>query len=458
VTGADLLVVGDTLLDRDLDGTSERLSPEAPVPVVDNPVLTERAGGAGLAASLAARDGREVTLVTALAPDAAGRRLCRLLESDGIQVLDLGLVGRTPEKTRVRSNGQAVVRLDSGGDGSLERPAGREVLDAVGKAAGLLVSDYGRGVTTEGALRRALRHAALDAPVVWDPHPRGALPVEGSILATPNRSEAARFSPDIANDGLAAITARARALCQLWNVPSVAVTLGAGGALLVTGEAAPLVVPAPTVASGDSCGAGDRFAATAAGQLADGAGLSAAVTAAVGAATAFVSAGGASGHRTSAPPPIEEEDAYAVAARVRRSGGTVVATGGCFDLLHAGHVALLQATRSLGDCLVVCVNSDDSIRRLKGPDRPLVTQEDRTQVLEALGCVDATIVFEEDTPAETLRRLRPHVWAKGGDYEEDELPEADVVRAAGGDVVILPYVAGRSTSRLLEEVASRVAR
>jgi D-beta-D-heptose 7-phosphate kinase / D-beta-D-heptose 1-phosphate adenosyltransferase len=458
VTGADLLVVGDTLLDRDLDGTSERLSPEAPVPVVDNPVLTERAGGAGLAASLAARDGREVTLVTALAPDAAGRRLCRLLESDGIQVLDLGLVGRTPEKTRVRSNGQAVVRLDSGGDGSLERPAGREVLDAVGKAAGLLVSDYGRGVTTEGALRRALRRAALDAPVVWDPHPCGALPVEGSILATPNRSEAARFSPDIANDGLAAITARARALCQLWNVPSVAVTLGAGGALLVTGEAAPLVVPAPTVASGDSCGAGDRFAATAAGQLADGAGLSAAVTAAVGAATAFVSAGGASGHRTSAPPPIEEEDAYAVAARVRRSGGTVVATGGCFDLLHAGHVALLQATRSLGDCLVVCVNSDDSIRRLKGPDRPLVTQEDRTQVLEALGCVDATIVFEEDTPAETLRRLRPHVWAKGGDYEEDELPEADVVRAAGGDVVILPYVAGRSTSRLLEEVASRVAR
>jgi D-beta-D-heptose 7-phosphate kinase/D-beta-D-heptose 1-phosphate adenosyltransferase len=457
VTGADLLVVGDTLLDRDLDGTSERLSPEAPVPVVDNPVLTERAGGAGLAASLAARDGREVTLVTALAPDEAGRRLCRLLESDGIRVLDLGLVGRTPEKTRVRSNGQAVVRLDSGGGGSFERPAGREVLEAVGKAGGILVSDYGRGVTTERTLRRALRHAAPDAPVVWDPHPRGALPVHGSILATPNRSEAAQFCPDVADDGLAAITARARALCRLWNVPSVAVTLGPGGALLATGEAVPLLVPAAAVAVGDSCGAGDRFAATAAGQLADGARLDEAVKTAVGTATAFVSAGGASGLGTSAPSPVEE-DAYAVAARVRRSGGTVVATGGCFDLLHAGHVTLLQAARSLGDCLIVCVNSDDSIRRLKGPDRPLVTQEDRTQVLEALGCVDATIVFEEDTPAETLRRLRPHVWAKGGDYEEDELPEADVVRAAGDDVVILPYVAGRSTSRLLEEVASRVAR
>jgi D-beta-D-heptose 7-phosphate kinase / D-beta-D-heptose 1-phosphate adenosyltransferase len=455
--GADLLVIGDTLLDRDLDGTSERLSPEAPVPVVDDPVVSERAGGAGLAACLATRDGREITLVTALAPDETGRRLSGLLERDGIRVLDLGLVGRTPEKTRVRSNGQAVVRLDSGGEGSLERPADREVLDAVAKAAGILVSDYGRGVTTEVALRRALRHAALDAPVVWDPHPRGAVPVHGSVLATPNRREAARFCPEIADDGLAGITARARALCRLWNVPSVAVTLGAGGALLATGEEAPLVVPAPTFAAGDSCGAGDRFAATAAGRLADGARLEDAVKAAVGAATAFVSAGGASGLGTS-PLPIEEEDAYAVAARVRRSGGTVVATGGCFDLLHAGHVTLLQAARSLGDCLVVCVNSDDSIRRLKGPDRPLVTQEDRAQVLEALACVDATIVFEEDTPAETLRRLQPHLWAKGGDYEVDELPEADVVRAAGGDVVILPYVAGRSTSRLLEEVASRVAR
>ena len=133
----------------------------------------------------------------------------------------------------------------------------------------------------------------------------------------------------------------------------------------------------------------------------------------------------------------------------------MVATGGCFDLLHSGHVSMLQAARELGDCLIVCLNSDASVRRLKGEDRPLVPEDDRAAVLGALGCVDAVVVFEEDTPAALLERLRPDLFAKGGDYTADELPEAAVVERWGGDVVILPYVAGRSTTRLIEEVAYR---
>jgi rfaE bifunctional protein nucleotidyltransferase chain/domain len=135
---------------------------------------------------------------------------------------------------------------------------------------------------------------------------------------------------------------------------------------------------------------------------------------------------------------------------VRARGGTVVATGGCFDLLHAGHVATLEAARALGDCLVVCLNSDDSVRRIKGEGRPLQPEADRARVLAALAAVDAVVVFSEDTPVEVLGRLRPDVWVKGGDYAGDDLPEAALLRSWGGEVVTVPYLPGRSTSGLVE--------
>jgi rfaE bifunctional protein nucleotidyltransferase chain/domain len=145
-----------------------------------------------------------------------------------------------------------------------------------------------------------------------------------------------------------------------------------------------------------------------------------------------------------------------VSQRVRASGGTLVATGGCFDLLHAGHVRTLEAARRLGDALIVCLNSDASVRRLKGDGRPVVGEQERASILAALSCVDAVLVFDEDTPAQALTRLRPHLWAKGGDYDGAALPEQAVLRDWGGRVVILPYVEGHSTTRLIEEAAGRV--
>jgi rfaE bifunctional protein nucleotidyltransferase chain/domain len=142
-------------------------------------------------------------------------------------------------------------------------------------------------------------------------------------------------------------------------------------------------------------------------------------------------------------------------AAVRASGGTVVATGGCFDLLHAGHVATLEAARALGDCLVVCLNSDDSVRRLKGPTRPLVGEHDRARVLEALACVDAVVLFHEDEPSAALRRVRPDLWVKGGDYTGTPLAEADVLAEWGGRAVVLPYLPGRSTTGLVRAAAGR---
>jgi rfaE bifunctional protein nucleotidyltransferase chain/domain len=146
-----------------------------------------------------------------------------------------------------------------------------------------------------------------------------------------------------------------------------------------------------------------------------------------------------------------------VARAVTDQGGTVVATGGCFDLLHAGHVATLRSARQLGDCLVVCLNSDESVRRLKGPSRPLVPAADRARVLEALEFVDAVVVFDEDTPVEAIRRIRPHVWAKGGDYAGSDVPEAAVLAEWGGQAVVLPYLEGRSTTRIVQTAAERAA-
>jgi D-beta-D-heptose 7-phosphate kinase / D-beta-D-heptose 1-phosphate adenosyltransferase len=217
----------------------------------------------------------------------------------------------------------------------------------------------------------------------------------------------------------------------------------------------PFVVPAPPVAAApDTCGAGDAFAVAAALALRAGALPTEAVTKAVATAAEFVAAGGAGGLATAAPPPPfpsdTRENVIAAAARVRDAGGTLVATGGCFDLLHAGHVATLQAARGLGDALVVCLNSDESVRRLKGADRPLQPARDRARILSALSCVDAVLVFEEDTPLAVLRELRPHVWVKGGDYTDQTLPEAAAIAAWGGQVVAVPYLPDRSTSRLVD--------
>ena len=165
-----------------------------------------------------------------------------------------------------------------------------------------------------------------------------------------------------------------------------------------------------------------------------------------------VSSDPASGGEGAALPA---RDAFEVAARVRDRGGIVVATGGCFDLLHAGHVRALEAARALGDCLVACLNSDASVRRIKGSDRPLVAQEDRAAVLGALRCVDAVAVFDEDTPEAILDRIRPDVWAKGGDYAAGDLPEAEVVARWGGRIELLPFLEGRSSTRLMQEAAAR---
>ncbi|MDT5203497.1 MAG: D-beta-D-heptose 7-phosphate kinase / D-beta-D-heptose 1-phosphate adenosyltransferase [Mycobacterium sp.] len=455
-----IVIIGDSMLDVDVEGSANRLSPEAPVPVVEPDRIWRRPGGAGLAAVLAARVHPNVVLITATADDSTGDALAGLFADDypGIRVIGMPLRGGTVSKIRIRAGGQSVVRVDHGDGYAADEPLPDEVCAAIGEASAICVADYGRGMAAHSQLRTILEAAARDVPVVWDPHPRGARPIPGCALAAPNLDEAKHFSSSTSAAQLPGT------LRKEWAATAVSVTMGAGGAMFADHRHSAHHIAAPETAGAgrsDTCGAGDRFAVAAALALADGADELQAASAAVDAASRFVATGGAAGvssimplrgvFGSSAPSGAVTgmDSVLALAAQVRRGGGTVVATGGCFDLLHTGHVRLLRRARDLGDALVVLINSDESVQTLKGVGRPVVPAEDRARVLAALGCVDGVAIFSETSPAAALERLRPDIWVKGGDYTGVELPEADVVRRHGGEVVLLATVPGYSSSKLI---------
>jgi rfaE bifunctional protein nucleotidyltransferase chain/domain len=454
-----LVVVGDAFLDRDHDGRVERVASDEPALVVSGGATRLRPGGAALSSVLSACAGHSVTLVTAIGQDAVGDRLRSLLGEANVNVVDLGLAGPTAVKTRIRAAGRTLLMLDEqdacppiGQDVASALPRAREALAA---ADGILVSDYGRGVAAHIEVREAVAEAAASRPLVWDPHPRGAPPVFGTSIVTPNSREARLIGSVIGGESLPDVVEAARAVLRAWGT-QVAVTRGADGALLLADlDSPPLVVPATVVAGPDAdpCGAGDRFAGHLAAALAGGDVPSEAVPTAVHAASRHV-AGGVGGWLDAPGGPDgsgnSPQNAVELARAVRARGGTVVATGGCFDLLHIGHVRLLEQARQLGDCLIVCLNSDDSARRLKGASRPVVPAEQRAAILASLASVDAVLVFGEGTPQAAIRALRPHVWVKGGDYSMMELPEADLVSSLGGQTVLVPYVDGWSTTSLID--------
>jgi rfaE bifunctional protein nucleotidyltransferase chain/domain len=448
-------VIGDALLDIDWEGHVRRVCRDAPAPVVDAPTERVRPGGAALAATLAARAGARVTLVTALSGDDDGVRLARLLDAAAVEVVDLGLDGPTPVKLRLRADGQSLARVDRGCE-PVAAPGGWSgaATAAAAAADAVLVSDYGRGMAALGPVARGAGTGGVGTPLVWDPHSAGPRP-PAATLVTPNVGEALDLlgaPAPTAGTSVRWLVSTARDLAGDLGGP-VALTAGERGAVLAEPGALPVVVPARP-ALGDPCGAGDAFAVHAALALARGAPCRTAVEAGAAGARAYV-ADRLSGGRAAALPADGDATVVPLATRsgsaaVRRSGGVVVAAGGCFDVLHAGHVQLLEQARRLGDHLVVLVNGDASVRRLKGPGRPLNPVDDRVAVLRSLACVDEVRVFHEDTPSRALSALRPDLFVKGADYAGAEIEERDVLAAWGGEVVLVPLVAGRSTSRIID--------
>lgn len=467
--GHRLCIIGDALLDVDWEGEVRRVCRDAPAPVVDSPTERVRPGGAALAATLAARAGAEVTLVSALAADDDGRRLAGLLARAGVTVVDLGLDGPTPVKLRLRAGGQSLARVDRGCEPVV--PPGPWIAEAAAAAAAadaVLVSDYGRGLAALPAVAGGNPAGEAGPPLVWDPHSSGPPPPATASLVTPNIGEAVDLvggAGEVAatTDTMPHLVELAGTLAARLGCPT-ALTAGDRGAVLAEPGALPVVVPARP-ARGDACGAGDAFAVHVTLALAGGETGRRAVEAGVVAARAYVAArtldgGGRAGHGGGrigdgtvvalTPRP----DGAPAATAVRHAGGVVVAAGGCFDVLHAGHVQLLEHARGLGDHLVVLVNDDASVRRLKGPGRPLNPLDDRLAVLRSLACVDEVVAFGEDTPSQALRTFRPHLFVKGADYEGTEIEERRVMARWGGQVVLVPLVDGRSTTRLIDSAAA----
>jgi D-beta-D-heptose 7-phosphate kinase/D-beta-D-heptose 1-phosphate adenosyltransferase len=469
----DVLVVGEAMLDGYLEGTSGRLCQEAPVPVVSVTARRDAPGGAANTAANARALGARVRLLSVAGDDAEFEVLRAALDSLGVCTdALLACPGRrTLAKQRVLAGGQLLVRFDQGDTGPVAGAAEQALIDRLadlfGRVDAVLVSDYGYGVLTPRVLAvLAGLQARSPRVVVADSKSLGAYRGVGLTAVKPNYCEALRLLGLDPERGRAELMAdRGRDVLEATGARIAAVTLDTDGALVFERDRPPYRTYARPNPHSRAAGAGDTYAAALALALAAGADTPAAAELAAAAAavvvakdgTARCSAGELRAHLSAEDKPSNLGELIARLDVQRRQGRRIVLTNGCFDILHRGHVTYLSRAKALGDVLVVGVNSDESIRRLKGPGRPINTLEDRLGVLAALSCVDHVVAFHEDTPHELVRAVRPHVFVKGGDYTRDRLPEAALVEELGGVVHILPFVADRSTTGMIERIRAASA-
>jgi len=463
----DIWVVGDLMLDEYVTGSVERISPEAPVPVVRAQSTEHRLGGAANVARQIATLGARVSLGGICGEDPAGDELLQLCAHAGIDTRAvLKLQGRhTTRKLRVMSHSQQLLRLDWEDIQPCAVDVGLRLLEKLACGArpdAIILSDYAKGVLTTDTLAAVTRSRG-SIPLVVDPKHRDFARYRGATTVTPNLHELeVACGRALAVDDTAAIAAAARGLMASAGLESMVVTLGNRGMLVVTPEAPAVSVPAMRHEVYDVTGAGDTaiavltLALAAKAPLLDAAQLA---NAAAGVAVSLVGAvavPAASIRDALASHPegklLSRVELAARAATWRADGKRIVFSNGCFDLLHAGHLSLLGHAAKLGDVLVLAINSDASVRRLKGPERPLVPQAERAALLAALAFVDAVTIFDEDTPLTVLQTVRPHVLVKGGDYQPSEVVGRELVEAAGGRVVIVPLTPEKSTSSLVARI------
>jgi D-beta-D-heptose 7-phosphate kinase/D-beta-D-heptose 1-phosphate adenosyltransferase len=475
--GLRLLVIGEAMLDCYLYGVTDRLCREAPVPIVDVGRRVEVPGGAANTAVNAHALGAAVTLLSVIGGDAEGATLRRALAGHG--VVDAALVEepsrRTLAKQRLVADGHMLVRFDQGSTGPLapasERALGARLSELLRGHEAVLVSDYGYGILSPRTIALLAEwQARSPRMVVVDSKTLPAYRRVGVTAVKPNFAEALALLGDRgrtpAGERVDAITRDGHRLLDATGAQIAAVSLDTDGAVFFERGRPPYRTYARPAVPTRAAGAGDTFVAALGLALAAGADLAAAAELASAAANVVVGKDGTAACSalelraavTPADKVVRELSTLSVRLDAHRAAGRrIVMTNGCFDILHRGHITFLNAAKSLGDVLVVGLNSDAGVRRLKGAGRPINDLEDRAQVLAALSAVDHIVPFDETTPVELVRAVRPHVFVKGGDYTLDRMPEAGVVQALGGVVHILPYVNDRSTSSIIERVRDRRA-
>lgn len=477
-----VLVVGDAILDTFTEGTATRLCTEGPVPVVRKCAERRAPGGAANTAANVRALGAQVVLLAAIGRDEAGSALRQGLRDLGVD--DRWCVehqgAATLHKHRILADGHYVVRLDDGEPGlspECERALLARFDEELPRCDAVLVSDYGYGVASDALLDR-LRGRDLSKLLVVDSKQLHRFLDVGASVVKPNHVEAQQLGERL---GLppTPVERLASRLMEATAWACVALTMADRGVLLAERTGATTRIPAPAVPDASDVGAGDTFVAAMTLALAGGAQPLDAAHVAVDAATIAVGKRGTAvvGRDELLDYVVERlvltgtdtggtfgEDGLGVSRQrlvaeldeQRAAGKTIVFTNGVFDILHAGHAEFLRRAKRLGDVLVVAVNSDRSVRRIKGPSRPINPQRDRLALISALDCVDHALLFDEDTPVSLIRAIRPHVHVKGGDYNHETLPEAAAVREVGGRVVILPRIGALSTTRVIERIVTVV--
>ncbi|TDN90695.1 D-glycero-beta-D-manno-heptose 1-phosphate adenylyltransferase [Microbacterium sp. BK668] len=457
-------VLGDVMLDRWLRGGVRRLSRESPVPVVDLGGRDDRPGGAANTAMNLAALGARVRLLTVAGEDDDGTLLRGLLDERGVDTSDWVVrPGATTCKTRVVGNDQMIVRIDSATHEELDPTARERWHRALATTAGevVLACDYGTGLFDDEALRRIAD--AQPAVLLVDAHDLRRWARLRPDIVFPNAEEASLLAGlDLSADRVGVVSASAPEVLERAGARSAVVTLDRDGTLLLRPDAPPHRTHAIPASDDRTIGAGDTFAAgfTAAycvgRPLAEASdfGQAAANVAVAHTGTFVCSLEDLVGDRRapSATRTVDRQRVVAAVAEARERGRVVVFTNGCFDLLHPGHAAHLEQAKAQGDLLVVALNDDASVRRLKGVGRPVSPVGDRARMVEALGCVDYVVVFSDDSPAALLEELRPQLYVKGGDYTAEMLQETAIVEAYGGEVRILDFIPFHSTTRLVERI------
>jgi D-beta-D-heptose 7-phosphate kinase/D-beta-D-heptose 1-phosphate adenosyltransferase len=458
-----VVVAGDVMLDQYLFGATSRISPEAPVPVVHVQKTDDRPGGAANVAVNLASLSVKTRLIGAVGDDAAANTLESLLAKHGIDC-DFARVADRPTitKTRVQSRGQQLIRLDQENAADLRDSA---LVDAVGKAlegAGAVVlSDYGKGALTDVRKMIELCRKA-GVPVLVDPKGRDFEKYRGATLLTPNQGEFEAVAGHCEND--AELAARGWQMVEELELTALLVTRSEKGMMLLETGNEPVFLSTQAREVYDVTGAGDTVIATLAGALASGQSLASASALANIAAGLVVRKIGVA---TVTPGEIQvalhqrgqggrglvaRDELLVLVGEARARRERIVMTNGCFDILHAGHVAYLEEAKSLGDRLIVAVNDDDSVRRLKGESRPINALQDRMLVLAGLAAVDWVVPFSDDTPAALIAAVLPEVLVKGGDYQPEQIAGGREVLANGGEVRVLNFRDGHSTSRIIEKL------
>lgn len=459
-----VVVVGDVMLDRYLFGSTDRISPEAPVPVVHVHETDDRPGGAANVAINLASLGVATRLVGVVGSDSAADALREILKSRGIQC-DLHTVTDRPTitKTRVQSRGQQLIRLDQEDTAAM---SGDELVGVLKKsvtsAGAVILSDYGKGALSDVAVMISVCREA-SVPVLVDPKGSDFGKYQGASLITPNQSEFEAVAGEC--DTEEELVKRARKMLVDLSLDALLITRSEKGMLLLEANEQPVFLSTQSREVYDVTGAGDTVIATLAGAMASGQSLTSAAALAnvaaglvvrkIGVAAVTPGEISVSLHQRGQGGRglVELDELKLMVAESRDRGERIIMTNGCFDVLHAGHVSYLEEAKSLGDRLIVAVNDDASVRRLKGESRPINALEDRLLVLAGLAAVDWVVAFSKDTPASLIASVLPDVLVKGGDYKPDDIAGAGDVQRNGGEVRILAYRDGHSSSRIIDKLS-----